>query len=134
MHNVAGRQPSDLRGQQQQLRAQQLQQFCERFGLSLGVDGAGVDRVGECHPATGEFGGSGGVAAQDRVGKGAPVSAGHVDLSVPDAQASATTVVVPHDLGIADDTLHIMVSGEPLAVEGFSMVIYLEFVDRYAQD
>ncbi|WP_194827539.1 hypothetical protein [Nocardia sp. XZ_19_231] len=48
--------------------------------------------------------------------------------------AATATVVVLHDLGIADDMLHIMVSGEPLAVEGFSMDIYLEFVDRYAKD
>ncbi|MFD9549285.1 hypothetical protein ACFWBG_17965 [Nocardia salmonicida] len=48
--------------------------------------------------------------------------------------AATATVIALHDLGIADDMLHIRVSGEPLAAEGFSMDMYLEFVDRYAQD
>ncbi|MET8649706.1 hypothetical protein [Nocardia aurea] len=48
--------------------------------------------------------------------------------------AATATVVVLHHLGMADDMLDIVVSGEPLAVEGFSVDMYLDFVDRGLED
>lgn len=48
--------------------------------------------------------------------------------------AATATVVLLNHLGMADDMLGIVVSGDPLAVEGFSVDMYLDFVDRGPQD